>query len=344
MAFTFSTGADYPSQFDDCKALTIELFAAIAKEQSGSMRHLQLQFSLRVMNYRLAKHHCSKSWDSVTSTFITSFEFAFPELAIQPSSIRHKTCSCISEDEVKNNLEKAKLIIPLLQGSTDLGVSASNIIDDSDEALSSNTSEASDDDTTVINRTPDGVDDHIEQQIQFGDVDFEQIMDSTSSDGSDDLHCDLVPATPALEQLEDRRLVVAASAERVARNTLEPPISDDVTSFVNAAVVFDKRPKWYNGDIAQIAVCYSKTGQSTYELLDEDKRTISAFNERPTIEHLASILKPLAYSNWQIWTVHYMWDNMERKAIPIRDLSDVPSLALLGIISAEIPQMEKFFL
>lgn len=358
MAFTFSKATDYPTSFYECKSLTLELLSMAPTLRPFSIEHIQVNFTLRVLRYRLAKYACPRAWDNDTLEFIRSFEFAFPELMISVSAddIRHKLCPCIPSAELEKNkikIEKIAIQIKVQQDTGSLQQLTEQMTEDQsitgsdtsiDEDLESNDPESEPESPpgAIANSAIDPARAAVPMDIQFGDINIQDYDEDTdSSADSENTTCYVVSGLDPRPESQD---VLEASAEQLASNTREPKFQDDPVAPVQAAwIVYHKGidPSSNTDDITEVAVIHRKRGVA-YEIRDESRRVICTFDNLPTADKLASILKPFAYSNGQIWRIFYLMRG--RTPIPIRTMKALPTLAESSLLSTPMSGIEHFLL
>lgn len=359
MAFTFSKATDYPSTFEDCKALTLELMSSIHTLRPFSIESIQVQFTLRVMKYRLAKFACPLTWDPEVHGFVKSFEYSFPDLSIVVSEkdLRHKLCSCISDDVRKENIEKAaQLKIQML-----VNYESVNTAEQCDEESSEFISDEEADSTSVQEQTRsdeemstnDCNEDHLQSNahdeliLQFGDVDmrdFESDDPSSDENSQASSSCSENTICHVISDVVNSADISITSALKTISNVNERAFLEDPVSEVQAAWTVYHRDEFASpneDDITEVAVIHRKSGLA-FEIRDERRKTICAFDALPTAVDLAFQLKPLCYSNKQIWRIYYLMRG--RTPIPIRSLEAPPSLVEMSLLATSVDDIGMYLL
>lgn len=111
---------DSDQEFIELRALT-ELLLANQRENSDLplVQKLILREQLRYCFYKLTKFNCPKAWTESDRASALLFEMMKPELKFEVPTerIRHRLCSCISEEEINKNKKKVQELADLLQSS-----------------------------------------------------------------------------------------------------------------------------------------------------------------------------------------------------------------------------------
>lgn len=326
MALTFTSATSYPTAFDECKAMILEVYSALKKTPPLSLDAMKLNFSLRVLTYRLAKHCCPLSWDDQDKMMIRSFEFAFPEFTIniEQADQRHKLCTCISASEKCENEKKVTAMTAAIEAIGE-AVTATDVDEEADEEEDSNKDESdcTDEDTGFFGPSV------ADQNIQFGDVDFQEYEDESSSEdtSSPNTSHELTSSIPSeVINLSEASAIILAEVASTEKR-------DDPVAAVRAiqfAGVNKERFLNTGDDLTEIVVVHRKFGVH-FELWDEERQIITSREQLPTIMELQSILRPLHYTEDHIWSIYFTWRRMNGVKFPDRIMDG--SLRELSILS-----------
>lgn len=353
MAFTLST--NLPVDFLGCKALTIELFSLLRSVVPGSPEYMTAQFDLRVMRYRLARHHCKKSWDAETTLFIRSFEFAFPQLIIDvpEKSLRHMTCGCTEDATIDNHRDELAACRHLLEAA-EPAKSVQYDINDYVAEQGETGAEPSVEQQSHITEPLDRVEED-ELKIQEDgnhptEVDEDEEVDpreSTEDDG--DLQFgDIVIAefetTPgpwSIPKSENSKDLLDTINNRERRQDIVTAVANDTLAALLAEEEIGRRDHYPSSHVISEIVISSVDRGIQYEIRSTNHDVILAYHEKPNAEELFNDVVNLGLSNIQAWKAYLLWSRFAGR--PQTDAVDL-SLVNLALINTPMDGVERFLL
>lgn len=104
---------DSDQEFDELRSLTTILLKSQQKSNDLTLiEKLMLKEQLRYCYYKLTKFCCPKGWSESDRASVLLLEMMQPELKFEvpTSRIRHKVCSCLTEEERAHNMEKVRVL------------------------------------------------------------------------------------------------------------------------------------------------------------------------------------------------------------------------------------------
>lgn len=344
MAFAFTSATDYPVTFDDCKAMTLEVYSSLRSTNPYTMEAMKLNFSLRVLTYRLAKHSCPLSWNNQDRMMVRSFEYAFPEfiLNVAPEDLRHKLCPCIPELERKLNEVRVTAMTAAVEAIGEIAAIVEP--EASIEELQRNVDNFNLEPQQVLNddnSAPPQSDENdlgLEEASQMQDQKHDPTKIAQELDHNDG------PTETALQTLDEPNPTATNTQKldydgNTALNLRDNPITVKQTPDHNddpIAAITAIRTVGMGGDryldvdhIAETIAIY-RGSKISYELWDIDRQPIVKYATIPPIQQLKDELKS-HYPEDQIWKMYFTWRNIAGIRFPDRVMNN--SLLELSILN-----------
>lgn len=322
------------------------------------------QFDLRVMRYRLAKHHCKKSWDAETILFIRSFEFAFPQLAIDvpEESLRHMTCGCTDDATIDKHRDALAACRHLLEAAepakavqydindyvAEQGEMGANISVDQPPQVTVSPKIVQEDDDLIQTIGNGGDLNEVEEEI---DLNGEEIDPSESEEDLEDedlqfgdiiiAEFETTPGPWSIPKSENSEYLLSAINNHRRRRDIIIDVADDTLAALLAEEEIVRGNPHPSSHVISEIVISSVDRCVQYEVRSANHSAILAYRDKPSAKELFNDVINLGLSNVQAWKAYLLWSKFAGR--PQTSAIDL-SLVNLALINTPMDGVERFLL